>query len=79
MNYDELKYEFKNEIFFLCENWSYFLEKSQLNEKEQENISLKNELNLMRDQMPTSASDDDDIVMKAVEERVKQWKVRAYS
>ena len=33
----------------------------------------------MRDQMPTSASDDDDIVMKAVEERVKQWKVRAYS
>jgi hypothetical protein len=26
--------------------------------------------------MPTTASEDDDIVMRAVEERVKQWKVR---
>ncbi len=25
--------------------------------------------------MPTTTSEDDDIVMKAVEERVKQWKV----
>jgi hypothetical protein len=25
--------------------------------------------------MPTTGSEDDDIVMRAVEERVKQWKV----
>ncbi len=29
--------------------------------------------------MPTTASEDDDIVMRAVEERVKQWKVCFHS
>jgi hypothetical protein len=36
---------------------------------------LKNELNILKEQMPTTGSEDDDIVMRAVEERVKQWKV----
>ncbi|CAF0721783.1 unnamed protein product [Adineta steineri] len=48
--------------------------KSLLNEKDQENLELKNELNIFREQMPTNASDDDDMVMRLVEERVKQWK-----
>ncbi len=38
-------------------------------------MHLKNELNILKEQMPTTTSEDDDIVMKAVEERVKQWKV----
>ncbi len=46
-----------------------------LNERDQENVHLKNELNILKEQMPTTTSEDDDIVMKAVEERVKQWKV----
>ncbi len=46
-----------------------------LNERNEENINLKNELNILKDQMPAMGSEDDDIVMKAVEERVKQWKV----
>ncbi len=49
-----------------------------LTEKDQENLDLKNELNLLKQQMPTTAGEDDDIVMKAVEERVKQWKVWAF-
>jgi hypothetical protein len=46
-----------------------------LNEKDQENLQLKNELNRLKDQMPSSTGDDDDMVMRLVEERVKQWKV----
>jgi hypothetical protein len=45
-----------------------------LDDKHQENIDLKNELNLLKDQMPNGSGEDDDI-MRAVEERVKQWKV----
>jgi hypothetical protein len=45
-----------------------------LDDKHQENIDLKNELNLLKDQIPNGSGEDDDI-MRAVEERVKQWKV----
>lgn len=30
---------------------------------------------MLKEQMPASAGDDDDMVMRLVEERVKQWKV----
>jgi hypothetical protein len=36
---------------------------------------MKNELNLLKDQMPSGIGEDDDNVMRLVEERVKQWKV----
>jgi hypothetical protein len=54
---------------------SIFFFQGLLNERDQENVDLKNELNILKEQMPTTGSEDDDIVMRAVEERVKQWKV----
>ncbi|CAF3484271.1 unnamed protein product [Rotaria socialis] len=52
----------------------YARNKKLLNEKDQENVEFKNRINLLESQMPHDSADDDDIIMKAVEERVKQWK-----
>lgn len=46
-----------------------------LNEKDQENLELRKKLNLLESQAPRDSAEDDDIVMRAVEDRVKQWKV----
>ncbi|CAF4085747.1 unnamed protein product, partial [Rotaria magnacalcarata] len=52
----------------------YTRNKKLLNEKDQENVEFKNRINLLESQMPHDSADDDDFIMKAVEERVKQWK-----
>lgn len=56
--------------------YSSFCFQGLLNEKDQENLNLRNELNLLKMQAPSMSGEEDDIVMRAVEERVKQWKVR---
>ncbi|CAF0890699.1 unnamed protein product, partial [Adineta ricciae] len=48
--------------------------KGLLNEKDQENLEMRNNLNLMKDQMPLNSSEGDDAIMRLVEDRVKQWK-----
>ncbi|CAF3443526.1 unnamed protein product [Rotaria sp. Silwood1] len=45
-----------------------------LNEKEQENQELRQRINLLESQNVMVSGDDDDVIMKAVEDRVKQWK-----
>ncbi|CAF0798448.1 unnamed protein product [Didymodactylos carnosus] len=44
-----------------------------LNQKEQENSSLRNEVNLLKPQVQDDRSDDDDLIMRAVEDKVRQW------
>ncbi|CAF4058229.1 unnamed protein product [Rotaria sordida] len=48
--------------------------KKLLDEKDQENLALKQTVNLLESQKAIGPGDDDDAVMKAVEDRVKQWK-----
>ncbi|CAF4017427.1 unnamed protein product [Rotaria sp. Silwood2] len=53
----------------------YSRTKELLNEKDQENLALKQSINLLENQKAMGpGEDDDDVVMKAVEDRVKQWK-----
>ncbi|CAF1054482.1 unnamed protein product [Rotaria sordida] len=48
--------------------------KELLIEKDQENLALKQRVNLFENDKAIGPGDDDELIMKAVEDRVKQWK-----
>ena len=53
--------------------------KGLLTERDDENLKLKNEMNILRDQIPGPGVGEEDLIMRAVEERVKKWKVKLFS
>lgn len=47
-----------------------------MSERDDENLKLKNEMNILREQIPGPGVGEEDLIMRAVEERVKKWKVK---